>query len=176
MKLRVLFAGALALGMTVSAWGCGGKKPPKPMTPVVEVSDAGADAGEPEDAAPKSLYDRLGGKEGIASVIDLLMKNVAGDAELKKVFAKTTGARLEAFKKNLGDQLCEATGGPCKYAGKDMKDAHKGMKITEGQWDKFVLRLTDALNELKVADAEQSELLALLAPMKEQIVAAGKKK
>jgi hemoglobin len=177
MKLRAVLASVLALGLTVSVWGCGAKKPPKPATPVVEVSDAGEDAGaEVEDAAPKSLYDRLGGKDGIASVVDVLLKNIAGDPELKKVFAKTTGPRLEAFKTNLADQLCAATGGPCTYKGKDMKEAHKGLKITEKLWDKFVQRLTDALNELKVADAEQSELLALLAPMKDQIVNAGKKK
>ena len=175
MKLRVGLASVLALGITVSVWGCGAKKPPKPATPVVEIADAGVDA-EPEDAAPKSLYDRLGGKEGIAAVIDSLLKNVASDPELKKVFAKTTGPRLENFKKALADQICGATGGPCTYKGKDMKEAHKGMKITEGQWDKFVQRLTDALNEQKVADTEQGELLALLAPMREQVVQSGKKK
>ncbi len=175
MKLRVVLASLLALGITISVWGCGAKKPPKPATPVVEISDAGVDA-EPEDAAPKSLYERLGGKEGVAAVIDSLMKNVASDPELKKIFAKTTGARLENFKKSLADQLCAATGGACEYKGKDMKEAHKGMKITEGQWDKFVQRLSDALNEQKVADAEQSELLALIAPMRDQVVQAGKKK
>lgn len=174
MKVRVVTASMLAVGLCVSMWGCGSKTPPKPATPVVEVSDAGSDAA-PEDAAPKSLYDRLGGQEGIASLVDLLIKNVAADPDLKKAFAKTKGDRLENFKKNLGDQLCEAAGGPCKYAGKDMKDAHKGLKVTEVQWDKFVQRLSDALNELKVADAEQSELLAIIAPMKDQIVNAKKK-
>lgn len=175
MKRRMMVAAVLALGVGGLVVGCGAKKPPKPMTPVVEVTDAGSDAGE-EDAAPKSLYDRLGGKDGVAALVDALVKNVSSDPELKKSFAKTTGPKLEAFKKNLADQLCEATGGPCKYAGKDMKEAHKGLKITEGQWDKFVQRLTDALNELKVADAEQNELLAIVAPMKDQIVSAGKKK
>lgn len=165
-----MLAGSVAL-----AAGCAGKKPPKPMTPVV-IEDAGpADAAEPEDAAPKSLYERLGGKEGVAAIIDSLMKYVATDPELKKVFAKTTGKRLEAFKQNLADQLCEAAGGQCQYKGKDMKAAHQGMKISEGQWDKFVGMLTASLNEQKVSDNEQSELLAILAPMKDQIVTAKKK-
>lgn len=175
MKVRVLMASVLAALVAASVWGCGAKKP-KPVTPVVEVVDAGSDAGEPEDAGPKLLYDRLGGKEGVAALIDALINNVTHDPELKKAFAKTKGDRLEAFKKNLADQLCEATGGPCKYAGKDMATAHKGLKVTEKQWNSFIERFTDALNEQKVADAEQSEILAILAPMKDQIVTAGKKK
>lgn len=175
MKLRVLMASMLAVGVAVTVWGCGAKKP-KPVTPTVVVVDAGTDAAEPEDAAPKSLYDRLGGKEGVAAIIDSLINNVTHDPELKKIFAKTKGDRLEAFKKNLADQLCEVSGGGCKYAGKDMAAAHKGMKITEAQWNKFIERFTDSLNEQKVADAEQSELLALLAPLKDQIVSSGKKK
>jgi len=174
MKVRALMGVALAIAIGAGAWGCGTKKPPKPMTPVV-VEDAGVDASEPEDAAPKSLYDRLGGEKGVAAIVDSLLQNIAGDRELKKTFAKTTGKRLEDFKKNLSDQLCEAAGGPCQYKGKDMKAAHAGMKISEAQWDKFVGMLTAALNEQKVADNEQSELLAILAPMKDQIVVAKKK-
>ena len=166
---------ALALFLGSPA-GFGGHKPAQQLTPTVEAPDAGAaEPGPPPDAGPKSLYDRLGGKDGINAVVEALLKNVAGDPELKKIFAKTTGPKLDAFKKNLGDQLCEVTGGPCKYQGKDMKATHAAMKVTEAQWDKFVSALTASLNEAKVADNEQSELLALLAPMKSEIV-AGKKK
>ena len=175
MKVRALLGVLLAVGMGAAAWGCGAKKPPKPMTPTV-VEDAGpVDAGEPEDAGPKSLYDRLGGEKGIAAIVDSLLQNIAGDPQLKKIFAKTTGKRLDDFKKNLSDQLCEVAGGSCQYKGKDIKAAHASMKITEAQWDKFVGMLTAALNEQKVADNEQSELLALLAPMKDQIVISKKK-
>jgi hemoglobin len=178
MKRHQIVIGVLlsqvCFGVALGAWGCGGKSPPKPITPTI-IEDAGPPPPPPEDAAPKALFDRLGGKDGISAIVDSLLKNIAGDPELKKVFAKTTGARLEAFKKNLADQLCEATGGPCQYKGKDMKAAHAGLKVTESQWDKFVLMLTAALNEHKVADDEQSELWAILGPMKDQIVAAKKK-
>ncbi len=153
---------------------CGAKKPQEPLTPTV-VADAGAPPAPEPEPAPKTLYDRLGGKEGVAAVVESLVKYVATDPQLKKVFAKTTGPKLDAFKKNLADQLCEATDGGCKYQGKEMKAAHTGMGITEAQWDKFVSMLTAALNEQKVADNEQSELLAKLAPMKDLIVAAKKK-
>ena len=140
-------------------------------------ADAGADGGgeDAAAAAPQSLYDRLGGKDGISAVIDSFVKNVSADAVIKKHFAKTTGAKLDALKKNLGDQLCEATGGPCKYAGKDMKAAHATMKVSDKEWDAFVNDLTLALDENKVGEKEKSELFAILAPMKDDIVVAKKK-
>ncbi|MFO0668822.1 MAG: group 1 truncated hemoglobin [Polyangiaceae bacterium] len=131
MKRRMMVAAVLALGV-------GGLVDRLPWREeAAEAHDAGGrghrrglDAGE-EDAAPKSFYGNLGGKDGVAALVDAV-KNVGSDPELKKSFAKTTGPKLEAFKKNLADQLCEATGGPCKYAGKDMKEARKGLKIAEG--------------------------------------------
>ena len=167
-------AAAIGFSIAVSIAACGGKKPPPPMEPssTETHADAGTDAA-PEDAgppAPKSLYDRLGGKDGIAKIVDSLVKNVTADGDLKKAFAKTTGARADAFKKNLEDLLCESSGGPCKYAGKDMKTAHKGMRIDDKQWDAFVKDLTAALDENQVGDNEKNELFALLAPMHDDIV------
>jgi len=168
----------LPLASSLAFFGCGSKTPPKPMEPSMTdvTGDGGADGGEDAaPAAPQSLYDRLGGKDGITAVIDSFVKNVSADAAIKKHFAKTTGPKLEAFKKNLGDQLCEATGGSCKFAGKDMKAAHAGMKITDKEWDAFVNDLTLALDENKVGEKEKSELFAILAPMKDDIVLAKKK-
>jgi hemoglobin len=157
---------------------CGPKKPPKPVeTTPVEV-DAGADAASEAEAAPvqKSLYERLGGKDGIKAVVDTFVKNVAADKRINKLFAKTTGAKLEHFKAMLVDQICEATGGDCKYAGKSMKDAHKGMKITEAQFNALVEDLKMALEEKQVAEGERNDLFALLAPMKDDIVEVKDKK
>jgi hemoglobin len=165
----LLAVGALSLGT-----GCGGKKPPKPMEPAMTDThaDAGAEAGA-EDAAPpapKALYDRIGGKEGVDKVIASLIANVTADAELKKLFAKTTGPKLDNFKKQLADFICEQTGGGCKYGGKDMKAAHKGMGITDPQWDAFVKDFTLALDENKVGEKEKSELFGAIAPLHDDIV------
>jgi hemoglobin len=157
---------------------CGPKKPPKPVeTAPVEVADAGSDAAE-EAQAPvqKSLYDRLGGKDGIKAVVDTFVKNVAADKRINKLFAKTTGAKLEHFKQMLIDQICEATGGDCKYTGKSMKDAHKGMKISETQFNALVEDLKMALEEKQVGEGERNDLFALLAPMKDDIVEVKDKK
>ncbi len=65
-------------------------------------------------AQPKSLYERLGGKDAISAVVDDFAQNVLGDPRINKKFAKSDPARLLA---NLKDFVCFATGGPCKYTG-----------------------------------------------------------
>jgi len=119
-------------------------------------------------AAPKSLYDRLGGKPAIQAVIHDFLGNVAADAKINKRFAKTDIPKLEGL---LVDQVCNATGGPCTYAGKDMKTAHQGMKITEAEFNALVGDLKKSLDKYKVGAPEQKDLLGALGGMKGDIVA-----
>jgi hemoglobin len=123
-------------------------------------------------AKSKTLYSRLGGKKAITAVIDQFVTNVANDARINKAFAAAANdpKRLKKFKDNLVDQVCQATGGPCKYKGKDMVTAHKGMNITDADFTALVEDLVAALNQFNVPKAEQDELLGALAGMKGQIV------
>jgi len=123
-------------------------------------------------ATQKSLYDRLGGKSAIVSVVDDFVANCAADKRINSFFAATAKdpARLAKFKNNLVDQICEAAGGPCKYTGKDMKTAHAGMNITSAQFDALVEDLASTLKAFNVAQADQDALLGALAPMKTDIV------
>src|SRR5579859_6925278 len=77
----------------------------------------------------KSLYDRLGGKKAITAVVDEFVGRVAADNRINGLFKQTASdpKRLAKFKRNLVDEICQASGGPCKYKGKDMKTAHQGM-------------------------------------------------
>ena len=86
-------------------------------------------------AARKTLYDRLGGKPAITAVVDDFVANVAADGRINRRFAGTDIPRL---KRMLVDQICEATGGPCKYAGQTMTDAHRGMNISDGEFAALV--------------------------------------
>jgi hemoglobin len=70
----------------------------------------------------------------------------------------------------LIDQVCEATGGPCTYTGRDMHETHDGMGVTAGEFDALVEDLVSTLDEFNVPKTEQDELLALLAPMRGEIV------
>ena len=117
--------------------------------------------------AEKSLYDRLGGKGAITAVVDDFVGNVAGDKRINAYFAKADIPRL---KRNLVDQICQATGGPCVYTGKDMKTAHKGMGIADADFNALVEDLVKTLNKFNVPAKEQNELLGILGPLKPQIV------
>ena len=120
----------------------------------------------------KSLYERLGGKKAIVAVIDQFVANCAADTRINKFFAATASdpKRLATFKNNLVDQVCEASGGPCKYTGKDMKSAHAGLGISDADFNALVEDLTKALDKFKVGKAEKDQLLGVLGPMRPQIV------
>lgn len=118
-------------------------------------------------SAKKSLYERLGGKDAIAAVTGELLTRVAADDRINARFAN---ADLPRLKEMLVDQICEATGGPCKYTGKDMKAAHVGQNVTEDEFTALVEDLKAVLDKYKVGATEQNELLAALGGMKGDIV------
>ena len=122
--------------------------------------------------AQKPLYDRLGGRAAIVAVVDDFVSNCAADTRINSFFAATTKdpKRMAAFKTNLVDQICEASGGPCKYTGKDMKTAHAGMGISNTHFDALVEDLQKTLDKFKVAAPDQKALLGVLSPMRAQIV------
>jgi hemoglobin len=115
----------------------------------------------------KSLYDRLGGKTAISAVIDQFVANVAADTRINGRFATTDIPKLKG---HLVDQVCMATGGPCRYTGRDMKTTHAGMKISHADFGALIEDLIKALDTFKVPAGEKGELLGLLTPMKKEIV------
>jgi len=114
-----------------------------------------------------SLYNRLGGKQAITAVVDDFIGNVAADPRINQRFA---GANIPRLKTRLVDQICEASGGPCKYAGATMEAAHRGMRITDADFGALVEDLVKSLDKFKVGAKEKGELLGALGGMKPQIV------
>jgi hemoglobin len=117
--------------------------------------------------AKQPLYDRLGGKGAIQAVVDDFIGNVAADARINKRFANADIPRL---KTKLVEQICEASGGPCKYTGATMLDAHRGMNVTDAEFNALVEDLVKSLDKFKVPSQEKGELLTALGGMKGQIV------
>lgn len=117
--------------------------------------------------ADKSLYDRLGGKPALTAVVDDFIARVAADARINGKFANADIPRLKMM---LIDQICQASGGPCTYTGRDMKSAHTGMGISGEEFDALVGDLVAALNKFKVGERDKNELLGALGPMKKDIV------
>jgi hemoglobin len=124
-------------------------------------------AAAPPPAPTTSLYDRLGGKTAIVAVVDDFVGNVAADARINGFFAHTN---IPHLKSELVDQICAASGGPCTYTGRSMKEAHQGMGVSSADFDALVQDLEKTLDKFKVPAKEQGELLAVLGPMKSDIV------
>jgi len=126
----------------------------------------------PAAAASASLYDRLGGKPAITSVVDAFVANVAADARINMRFGRVAGdtSAMRQFKAKLVDQICAGTGGPCTYTGLDMKTAHQGMGITNADFDALVEDLVRALDGAGVPQKEKEDLLAILGPMRADMV------
>ena len=115
----------------------------------------------------KSLYDRLGGLDAITAVTESWVARVGGDDRANGKFVRTD---IDRLKKEVIDQLCEATGGPCRYTGRTMQETHDGMAVTAGEFDVVMQHLDAALDELNVPRAEHDELVGLLRPMRADIV------
>ena len=88
-----------------------------------------------EPAPSPSLYRRLGGREGIAGVVDVFVTNALADPRIGPAFKALPAAKVGPLKSNIADFLCENTGGPCSYLGRTMKESHKGLSLTKEDFD-----------------------------------------
>ncbi|HKP84514.1 MAG TPA: group 1 truncated hemoglobin [Blastocatellia bacterium] len=117
-----------------------------------------------------SLYKRLGGYDALAAVTDDFIKALATDKKLGRFFVGASDNTKAKIRQLVLDQLCAATGGPCVYIGRDMKTTHKGLGITEEDWNIAVEHLVRTLNTYKVPEKEQKELAGALTKLKADIV------
>ncbi|HEV8225375.1 MAG TPA: group 1 truncated hemoglobin [Methylomirabilota bacterium] len=132
-------------------------------------ASAPSDTASSAPATP-TLYQRLGGREAIKQVVDDFVANLAADPRVNARFKGLDAAKMAKLQTDLADQICDVTGGPCAYLGRDMKTVHKGMNITEAEWNATVEDLVKTLNKFKVGPKEQQELLGALGGMKKDIV------
>jgi hemoglobin len=121
-------------------------------------------------AQAPTLYKRLGGYDAIAAVTDDFIGRLATDSMLGRFFAGHSKDSQLHIRQLVVDQLCAATGGPCVYIGRSMKQAHAGLGITGAQWDRSVQLLIASLTRFSVPPQEQRELLAIATTLKPDIV------
>ena len=117
-----------------------------------------------------SLYHRLGGYDALAAVTDDFLGRLATDPQLGRFFVGHSTDSVLRIRQHIVDFLCVATGGPCKYTGRDMKTAPTGLKITDADWDASVKALVATLDKFKVPEREKSEVLTAISGLKGDIV------
>jgi len=121
----------------------------------------------------KTLYERLGGLKGITMVSDDFINRLVANKTLNQNPAINAG-RISSpppyLKFQVSQLICEVSGGPCKYTGKSMKEAHAHLNISEKEWEIMAAEFKKSLNKFKVPAAEQKELFEIVGKTKADIV------
>ena len=119
---------------------------------------------------PDTLYKRLGGYDAIAAVCDDLLPRLMGDAQLARFWQNRAQDSLRREKQLLVDFLRSCSDGPLYYVGRDMKTSHRGMGISESDWQRFIGHLETTLDTFEVPAAERTEVLGFINSTKADIV------
>jgi hemoglobin len=117
--------------------------------------------------AESPLYARLGGEPKMTLVVGELIDHSASDPRTRRSF---DGVDIPRVKKLLVEQICELTGGGCKYTGDSMHDVHAGLGIDQSEFYGLVEVLRESMRKHGIGLRERNELLAILAPMKRDVV------
>jgi len=127
---------------------------------------------DPENSAyaRQSLYQRLGGYDVIAAFVHDLMPRLRRDPALGVYWKGISEDSARRGDQLIIDFLCAAFEGPVYYAGRDMKTSHKGMGITEAEWEIFMPHVAAALDNVGVATREKTEFLEIASGLKWDIV------
>ncbi|MGI9327877.1 MAG: group I truncated hemoglobin [Pseudomonadales bacterium] len=117
-----------------------------------------------------SLYQRLGGYDAIAAVADALMTRLKKDEQLRRFYDHRGTNGIEREQQLLIDFLCESSGGPMIYTGRDLRSSHIGMGLNEEDWKRAMHHLSSTLDTFNVPAAEKEELMSFHNHLKREIV------
>jgi len=120
--------------------------------------------------ADQSLYERLGGYDGITGFVDNLLPRLQADAQLGRFWENRGADGVAREKQLLIDYLGSISGGPVYYTGRDMKLSHQGMQISETDWDIFLGHAGDTMQALNVPERECDEVVAFVVSLKSDLV------
>lgn len=146
------------------------------LVALVVIAASGSSASARQPATKKPLYDRLGGAYSIATVVDDFIERLLVNDTLNAnpaIKASRDRVPKAGLKFHVTTLVCQVTGGPCKYAGRPMKESHAKLNITEREWQAMVADFKVTLAKFNVPRAEQDELIAIVATTKPDIVKAG---
>ncbi len=118
-------------------------------------------------AADDSLYRALGGRENIVKLIDIAMDKWLADDRIKDEF---DNINLDRLKSKISEQICQISGGPCNYTGRDMYASHKGLYLNQAKFNALAEDLQFAMDDVGIPFRTQNRLVALLAAMQRDVV------
>jgi hemoglobin len=119
-----------------------------------------------------SLYERLGGYDGIAAIVDDLLPRLLGDPQLAVYWKGKCRDSLKKDRQLIVDFLGAAFGGPVTYLGRDMKTSHDGLGITAAEWIRFMDHVHATLRNMSIAGSEAAEFLAAAEGLRGDVIDA----
>ncbi len=143
--LTVIMAFVL-LGLTA----CSGQAPPKPET--------------------GSLYNQLGRRDGIDAIVDGFIFASVSNELLKPSFKGMSILDFPRLKFNFVEQMCDLAGGPCRYTGRNMIESHKGMNITQKQFNESGRLFEESMKKNGVGEKARQAMLSKLGALQNEIV------
>jgi hemoglobin len=117
-----------------------------------------------------TLYQRLGGYDAVAAVCADLLPRLQADPQLERFWLHRSEDGIKREYQLLVDFLCNAAGGPMYYTGRDMKLAHKGMRISAADWDALMRHLDATLDKFALPAAERTDLVAFIESTRNDMV------
>jgi hemoglobin len=123
--------------------------------------------------AEQSLYDRIGGVNAISMVVDRFSDEIVKNSKLNVNPALkewNQSGQLPSLKFMRTLWLCEVSGGPFKYTGKPLGEAHKDLHLTSDEFDEVGVEIANALDHFKVLDREKQEVLAAIVARKTEVI------
>jgi len=117
-----------------------------------------------------TLYKKLGGYDAIAAVTDDFIGRLATDPKLKEFFTGVSEPHRARIRQLVVDLICQKTGGPCIYTGSDLGEVHKGMHISEDQWNAAIADFGATAKKFNIPSDQLAQLADLFNQVKPQIV------
>jgi hemoglobin len=138
-------------------------------TSAISVPAIAAETAMPQEQS-QSLYHRLGGYDAIAAVTDDFIGRLLTDPKFARFFTSLSSDSKLRLRQLVVDQLCAATGGPCIYTGRSMRQSHAGLGITKHEWQLSARHLSASLDKFHVGPREKNEVLAAVTKLEPDIV------
>ena len=128
---------------------------------------AGSAAAQAPVVQKETLYESLGGRDGVDRLAAAAVRHVMGDLRINLFFEN---GNPDESRRLVAEQICAISGGPCSYTGRSMEEAHSGMNLIDADFDAFMQDVAAAMDETQVAPDARQRLLALFEAMRPQVV------
>jgi hemoglobin len=128
-----------------------------------------ADTNAPAEPEAISIYQAIGGRPAVAAAVDGLFGRLIADPELGRFFPGGVGPRHRGYVVTI---LGEALGGPERYRGPDIAQAHRGLGISDAHFDRTAAHLHASLDELCVPGELADRIVGIVAGLRSAVVTA----